>query len=99
MSVTTNLEVPESLFSLSDEEVGVVFEESVTKTLSRENIVSLLEKRYPNQRRVAKSIANRVEEADLNFIHDEIVSTVGDVKKAKVLHFRRDRTRVTLICD
>lgn len=99
MSVTTNVEVPDSLYSLSDEEVGFIFKESAKTVLSKDTIVSLVERRYPNQRRVAKSIANRVNEADLNFIHDEIVSAVGEVKEAKVLPFHRDRTRVTLICD
>lgn len=99
MSVVTNIEVPDSLYSLSDEEVSCIFEESTKRQLSKEHILSIVEKRYPNQRRVAKSIAGRVKEEDLTSIHEEIIKTVGNAEEVKALDYCRDRTCVTLVCE
>lgn len=93
---TYNVKVPESAKSLKANQVHYLVENSLSSRVSRENLAKFLEKDTGASRRVAKALANRVTDEDLDELHESLESVANSNGRLEI-DYDGSRNYITLV--
>lgn len=93
---TYNVKVPESAKSLKAKQVHYLVENSMDTRVNKDELAKFLEEDTGTSRRVAKALANRVTDEDLDRLHEDLRTVANNDGRLEIDYDGR-RNYITLV--